>query len=77
MTDQTERELDARGLSCPMPLLKARALLASMRAGQRLRVRATDPDAVGDFTAYCEQSGHRLVEARQEADETVIVLEKG
>ncbi|MGC9457513.1 MAG: sulfurtransferase TusA family protein [Halothiobacillaceae bacterium] len=71
------RHLDARGLSCPMPLLKARALLAGMVSGDCLEIVATDPDAEADLRAYCDQAGHQLVEARVASGETVVILEKG
>lgn len=71
-----EAVLDARGLSCPLPVLKARKRLMAMAPGDRLRVLATDAKAPGDFRLYCEESGHRLVEDRQEGAEFVLVLER-
>jgi tRNA 2-thiouridine synthesizing protein A len=71
-----EVELDARGLSCPLPVLKARKRLMAMARGARLRVLATDPKAPGDFRLYCEESGHRLLEEAQEGDAFVLVLER-
>jgi tRNA 2-thiouridine synthesizing protein A len=59
--------LDARGLTCPLPVLKARKALQGLPAGARLRVLATDPGAVGDIRALCEAAGHTLV-AWAEAD---------
>jgi tRNA 2-thiouridine synthesizing protein A len=59
MSDVTT--LDARGLTCPLPVLKARKALQSIPAGGHLRVLATDPGAVGDFQALCEAAGHTLV----------------
>lgn len=53
-------ELDARGLSCPLPLLKAKQQLNRMAGGESLRVLATDPGSVRDFRVFCEQSGHVL-----------------
>ncbi|KTG16533.1 MULTISPECIES: sulfurtransferase TusA family protein [unclassified Guyparkeria] len=54
-------EVDARGLSCPMPLLKARKAIATAAPGQSVVVLATDQGAESDFKAYCERAGHRLV----------------
>ncbi|MFP4155802.1 MAG: sulfurtransferase TusA family protein [Halothiobacillaceae bacterium] len=71
------RRLDARGLSCPMPLLKARAMLAGMSRGECLEILATDPDAEADLRAYCEQAGHRLLEVCASAGDTVVRLQKG
>ncbi len=55
------RELDARGLRCPLPLLKAKQALRDMTAGQVLRVLATDAGSVRDFQAYAQLSGHELI----------------
>lgn len=53
--------LDARGLTCPLPVLKARKALQALPPGGRLRVLATDPGAVGDFRALCDAAGHTLI----------------
>jgi tRNA 2-thiouridine synthesizing protein A len=53
--------LDLRGLQCPLPVLKARKKLLSMKPGERLLVEATDPVAAIDFPAFCNETGHRLV----------------
>jgi tRNA 2-thiouridine synthesizing protein A len=57
--------LDARGLRCPLPVLKARKALKDLMDGDILRVLATDPGAVKDFEAFCRTTGHRLVESRE------------
>ena len=67
MTEQRLVELDAIGLDCPMPLLKAKRALSAMETGQQLRVRATDQGSVRDFRVFAEQSGHRLL-ASEEID---------
>ena len=59
--------LDAKGLLCPLPVLKARRALKQMPAGEVLEVLATDPGAVEDFKSFCEVTGHQLV-ASTEAD---------
>lgn len=71
-----DRELDAIGLRCPLPLLKAKQLMASMNSGQVLCVKATDQGSVADFKAYCKLSGHRLIASTQEADVYVHILQK-
>lgn len=58
-----DRELDARGLRCPLPLLKAKQALNTMSSGQVLHVLTTDPASVPDFTAYARQVGHALLSA--------------
>lgn len=59
--------LDATGLQCPLPVLKARKALRALEVGSILEVLATDPSAVDDFAAYCESSGHTLVDWNEEA----------
>jgi len=56
-----DKELDARGLNCPLPILKAKKALAEMTSGQILRVVATDPGSVRDFQAFARQTGNTLV----------------
>lgn len=58
-------EVNAIGLACPMPLLKAKRALNGMRVGQHLRVLATDQGSVRDFHVFAEQSGHRLLESSE------------
>lgn len=71
----SEQVLDTRGLSCPLPVLKARKRLQAMTPGERLRVLASDPKAPGDFRLYCEESGHCLVEDAAEGADFVLVVE--
>ncbi len=59
---QIDRELDARGLNCPLPILKAKKALSDMQSGQTLRVMATDPGSVRDFQAFAKQTGNELLE---------------
>ena len=60
--------IDARGLRCPMPLLRARRFLATAAAGSVVQVWSTDLGAPADFTAYCAQAGHQLMSVEQAAD---------
>ena len=57
-----DRELDARGLNCPLPILKAKKALNDMQSGQTLRVVSTDAGSVRDFQAFAKQTGNELVE---------------
>ena len=57
-----DKELDARGLNCPLPILKAKKALADMTSGQILRVVSTDAGSVRDFQAFAKQTGNELVE---------------
>ncbi|ROS05454.1 TusA-related sulfurtransferase [Sinobacterium caligoides] len=69
-------EIDARGLACPMPLLKAKKGLNSIDSGERVKVRSTDAGSWRDFAAFTEQSGHRLISAFDEGGEFTYVIEK-
>ena len=68
--------LDARGLVCPMPLIKARQALMVVGRGATICVLATDPDTVADFTSFCEATGHKLVVSECEDEIYVYVIEK-
>lgn len=69
-------EVDATGLDCPMPLLKAKRALNGMQIGQRLRVLATDQGSVRDFRVFAEQSGHRLLDSAELQGVYTYLLEK-
>ena len=56
-----DKELDARGLNCPLPILRARKALNDMQSGQVLRIVATDPGSVKDFQAFSKQTGNQLL----------------
>jgi tRNA 2-thiouridine synthesizing protein A len=59
--------LDAKGLNCPLPILKAKLALNKMQPGQILHVEATDPHAIIDFEAYCARTGHKILHTRNNA----------
>jgi tRNA 2-thiouridine synthesizing protein A len=71
-----DRELDARGLQCPLPILRTKKLLNEMSPAQVLRVVATDPGSVRDFNAFCRQTGHQLLQSTQAGAEFVFILRK-
>jgi tRNA 2-thiouridine synthesizing protein A len=71
MADQT---LDAKGLNCPLPILKAKKALSAMPAGATLEVLATDPGAVKDFQAFSRTTGHELIESTTEGNVFRFVL---
>lgn len=56
-----EQSLNAEGLNCPLPIIKAKKALKGMAAGDVLQIRATDPGSVADFAAFCNQTGNQLV----------------
>jgi tRNA 2-thiouridine synthesizing protein A len=69
-------KLDATGLTCPLPVLRARKAMRDVAPGGLLEVRATDPAAVKDFAAFCEATGHVLVDTRDQAGIYVFLLRK-
>ena len=72
-----DRELDVRGLNCPLPILRAKKALTEMEETQTLHVLATDPGSVRDFQAFCKQTGHELVShAETEAQEYEFVVRR-
>ena len=71
-----DQELDARGLNCPLPILKAKKALAGLEPGQTLRILATDPGSVKDFEAFANQTGNELLESSQSENEFQFVLKK-
>ncbi|MDP7563192.1 MAG: sulfurtransferase TusA family protein [Arenicellales bacterium] len=69
-------ELDARGLNCPLPILRAKKTLNSMTGGQILKIVATDPGSVKDFEAFANQTGNELVESSEQGTEFHFLLKK-
>ena len=70
------KELDARGLNCPLPILKTKKALAEMSSGQVLRVVATDPGSVRDFQAFARQTGNELVSHNEENKEFIFLMRR-
>lgn len=63
---EIDRDLDVKGLNCPLPILRTKKALAEMQSGQILRVLATDPGSLKDFPAFARQTGNELVEQKEE-----------
>lgn len=63
---QFDRELDVKGLNCPLPILRTKKALSEMESGQVLRVLATDPGSVKDFAAFARQTGNDLLEQSED-----------
>ena len=61
--NEVDRELDVKGLNCPMPLLKAKKAINEMAGGEKIKVLATDPGSVRDFELFAKQSGHQLLDS--------------
>ncbi len=73
---QIQKELDTRGLNCPLPILKAKKSLNEMASGQLLRVVSTDAGSVRDFQAFARQTGNDLVEQQTVGAEFIHVLRR-
>lgn len=73
----TLTELDARGLNCPLPILRTRKKIAELAAGETLKILATDPGSVKDMEAFCRQTGNELLMSMQENDCYTFVVRKG
>ena len=72
-----DQEVDASGLACPMPIVKAKKAMAALRSGQVLRVISTDSGSVADMPAFAESLGHALLAATTEGERYVFWLRKG
>jgi tRNA 2-thiouridine synthesizing protein A len=71
-----DKELDARGLNCPLPILRAKKALTDMASGQVLRIVATDPGSVKDFQAFAKQTGNDLLSQSEAEKEFVFFLKR-
>lgn len=72
----TDKEVDARGLNCPLPILKAKKALSEMQSGQLLKVVCTDPGSTRDFQAFAKQTGNELVEQQAVNGELIHILKR-
>ena len=71
-----DQELDARGLNCPLPILRAKKTLNAMTGGQILKIMATDPGSVKDFEAFAKQTGNELLDSSEVEGEFHFTLKK-
>jgi tRNA 2-thiouridine synthesizing protein A len=71
-----DKELDARGLACPLPIVKTRKALSDMASGQVLKVTATDSGSMADMAAFSEQTGNQLLSSSQEGSIYVFFLKR-
>ncbi len=74
--EKTDKELDARGLICPLPILRTKQSLAGMISGQTLKIVATDPGSLIDFQVFAEQTGNELLSMSQSTGEFIFILKK-
>jgi tRNA 2-thiouridine synthesizing protein A len=75
MTQHT-KELDTRGLNCPLPILKAKKALAEMASGELLKVFSTDPGSTRDFQAFAKQTGNELIEQQSAGTEFIHIIKR-
>ncbi|MCE2991225.1 MAG: sulfurtransferase TusA family protein [Burkholderiales bacterium] len=75
-TEAIAKDLDVKGLNCPLPILRAKKALTDMTSGQVLRVVATDPGSVKDFAAFCKQTGNTLLSSADNGKEFTFVISK-
>ena len=71
-----DQELDARGLNCPLPILRAKKTLSAMTGGQILKIMATDPGSIKDFEAFAKQTGNELLDSSEVDGEFHFTLKK-
>ncbi|HEX6321602.1 MAG TPA: sulfurtransferase TusA family protein [Burkholderiales bacterium] len=71
-----DKDLDARGLNCPLPILRAKKALNDMQSGQVLRILATDPGSVKDFQAFAKQTGNDLLSQAEANKEFTFFLKR-
>jgi tRNA 2-thiouridine synthesizing protein A len=71
-----DKEVDARGLNCPLPILRAKKALNDMASGQVLRILATDPGAVKDFQAFAKQTGNELLQHAEAQKEFTFYMKR-
>jgi tRNA 2-thiouridine synthesizing protein A len=76
MADYDE-ELDASGLNCPLPILRAKKALTGLDSGKVLRIIATDPGSVKDFEAFAKQTGNELLESTEDSGKYEFLIKKG
>ena len=71
-----DKELDAKGLNCPLPILRTKKALAEMSSGQVLRVTSTDPGSVKDMQAFAKQTGNELLSSAEQGGEYVFFMKR-
>lgn len=76
MRDEIADEVDARGLNCPLPILRIKKAIAGVQNGQVVRMIATDPGSVKDIEAFCSQTGNQLLESGQEGSAFTFLVQK-
>jgi tRNA 2-thiouridine synthesizing protein A len=73
---QTDQVLDARGLNCPLPILRTKKALNALQPGETVKVVSTDPGSLKDMTSFCEQTGNSLLYSQQTGSDYEFVIRK-
>jgi tRNA 2-thiouridine synthesizing protein A len=73
---QHDKEIDTRGLNCPLPILRTKKALAGVQSGEVLKIVSTDPGSVKDFQTFAKQTGHALLQHSEANGEFVFLLKK-
>ncbi len=73
---ESNQTLDARGLNCPLPILRTKKSLSGLKSGETLKVVATDPGSLKDMASFCTQTGNTLLESRQSGADYEFVIRK-
>jgi tRNA 2-thiouridine synthesizing protein A len=73
---QFDKELDARGLNCPLPILRTKKFLSQLNSGQILKVSSTDPGSVKDMQAFAKQTGNELLSTAEKGGEFIFMMRK-
>lgn len=76
MMNTIDMELDARGLNCPLPILRAKKSISQLGVGQTLKILATDPGSVKDFESFCKQTGNELLQSVENDGEFSFLIKK-
>jgi len=71
-----DQELDATGLNCPLPILRAKKAINGLEGGQTLKIITTDPGSVKDFEAFCKQTGNELLSSGEESGKFLFMIKK-
>ena len=74
--EEFDEQVDATGLNCPMPILRAKKALTGLASGQVLKIIATDPGSVKDFAAFARQTGHQLLQSQSEGERFTYLIRK-
>jgi len=76
MPEPAHATLDARGLNCPLPILRTRKELANLQSGELLEIISTDPGSLKDMESFCQQTGHQLLESQSNDGEFHFFIHK-